>query len=181
MTFGIPVKELPVSTGEGGLKLGNHLKWIERRRKKEAYLRTKHSLPVGSVDIPSRSDVLLGRGRPFNVHPGNKRLHELVASHYEEYDLASSRSEKTKIAKSIVAMIQGYSGRFLKQDDECGVWVEVSDDEARQKVNHGFRRKREFDKNSRTPSFSASLDGNNDGDGKGKRLRVLPDAVSSLV
>ena len=189
MTFGIPVNVFPVSTSDGNLKLGNHLKWIERRRQKEIYLSTHDSLPVGSVDIPSRSDVLLGRGKPFNVHPGNRRLHEIVESHYDEYDLAQ-RSVKTRIAKSVVETIKGYSGRFLKQDEECGMWVEVSDSEARQKVNHGFRRKREFDKNSitttRTPSYSASVEGGNHNDdddddndegggGGGKRLRAISD------
>eukprot|EP00980_Cylindrotheca_fusiformis_P029779 scaffold23836_cov137-Cylindrotheca_fusiformis.AAC.1 len=43
MTFGIPVKGFPV-TLDGSLRLANHAKWIEKRRKKEAYL--SKNLPI---------------------------------------------------------------------------------------------------------------------------------------
>ena len=84
MSFGMPISDCPMSeTGE--LKRGNHLKWIERRRKKEFYLTS--GVAVGhAVDIPAKCDVLLGRGKPFNQHWGNKRFLEIVADRYEEYD-----------------------------------------------------------------------------------------------
>lgn len=103
----------------------------------------------GAVDLPCKCDVLLGRGKPFNSHPGNKQLHEIVASFYKKYN-GLLRAEKTKLAEEIVFMVRGYGGNFLKQDEKSGMWVAVSNLEARNKVAHGFRRKREFELKART-------------------------------
>ena len=140
MSFGIPTSDFPFLEKKE-VKKTNHLKWIERRQRKEEYLKTS-PLPKNAVDIPSRVDVILGRGTPFNCHPGNKRLHEMVAEHYDEYD-REMRVGKTKLAEKIVAMVHSYGGKFLKLEDDCGMWVEVSTLDARNKVAHGFRRKRE--------------------------------------
>ena len=87
--------------------------------------------------------MLLGRGTPFNVHSGNKKLHEILNNHYEEYDRCNSSKDKTMIAEKIVKMVQKKSGRFLKKNDLTSTWEEISDVEARAKVSHGFRRIRE--------------------------------------
>ena len=142
MSFGIDVKDFPISMN-GEYKLANHMKWVERRKKKEKFLRT-NCLPDGAVDLPSKLDVLLGRGSPFNAHPGNKRLHEMVSLRFVEYD-NTPRAEKTRIAVEIVGDVHKSSGCFLKQDDESGMWVKVSNLEARNNVSHCFRRKRELD------------------------------------
>jgi hypothetical protein len=142
MSFGIPLQGFPVAIG-GELQLVNHEKWMERRRKKEAYL-SKNPPLEGAVDLSSKTDVLLGRGRPFNLHPGNRLLHEIVENHYEQYNDVP-RDGKTRLAQEIVDMVHKYSGKFLKQDVKSGMWVEVSNIEARNKVNHSFRRKRESD------------------------------------
>lgn len=168
MSFGIPMNVFPMSLN-GKLKTASHLKWIERRKQKELYMK-QHSLPIGAVDIPSRNDVLLGRGRPFNIHPGNRLLHEIVESHFEEYDCAE-RTEKTRLAKAIVATINRDSGRFLKQHEESGMWVEVSETEARQKVNHSFRRKREFDLKAQATKGD-NRDGQSNAEGGGKRMKT---------
>jgi hypothetical protein len=142
MSFGIPMQGFPVAI-DGGIQLVNHVKWLERRRKKEEYL-SKNPPLEGAVDLPSKTDVLLGRGRPFNFHPGNRLLHEIVENYYEQYNNVP-RDGKTRLAQEIVSMVHKYSGHFLKQDVESGMWVELSNIEARNKVNHSFRRKREFD------------------------------------
>lgn len=141
MSFGLPINDFPFLE-KREVKSANHLKWFERRQRKEEYLKT-HPLPKNAVDIPSRADVILGRGTPFNCHPGNKRLHEIVADHYDEYD-REMRVGKTKLAERIVSKVHEYGGKFLKRDEECGMWIEVSHLDARNKVAHGFRRKREF-------------------------------------
>ncbi|CAJ1969424.1 unnamed protein product [Cylindrotheca closterium] len=141
MSFGIPINDFPFLE-RGDVKKTNHLKWIERRKRKEEYLKT-HTLPKNAVDIPSRVDVILGRGTPFNSHPGNKRLHEIVADHYDEYD-RETRVGKTKLAEGIVATVHAYGGKFMKLEDECGMWIEVTSLDSRNKVAHSFRRKREF-------------------------------------
>mmetsp|Transcript_12000 Transcript_12000/g.28694 ORF Transcript_12000/g.28694 Transcript_12000/m.28694 type:complete len:457 (+) Transcript_12000:52-1422(+) len=141
LSYGIPVNDFPISeTGE--LKLNNHLKWIERRRKKELFLSSR--VPIGTtVDLPARYDVLLGRGRPFNQHWGNRRLHDVVADRYDEYN-QQTRANKTQLAQEVVDYVHNYGGRFLKQCDDSGMWMEVCNLDARNKVGHAFRRAREY-------------------------------------
>jgi hypothetical protein len=141
-TYGIPVTDFPL-TPSGELKLATHTKWLERRRNKEQFLEENSAID-GAVDLPSRSDVLLGRGKPFNSSPANRHLHEIVADFYDRYNTLL-RAEKTKLAEEIVGMVHSYGGHFLEQDEESGMWVEVSNLTARNKVAHGFRRKREFE------------------------------------
>ncbi|CAJ1969412.1 unnamed protein product [Cylindrotheca closterium] len=175
MSFGIPINDFPFLE-RNEVKKTNHLKWIERRKRKEAYLRSR-ALPKNAVDIPFRVDVILGRGTPFNSHPGNKRLHEIVADHYDEYD-RETRAGKTKVAEGIVAMVHEYGGKFMKLDDECGMWIEVSPVDARNKVAHSFRRKREFSvKGSKAVQGATGEDC-----GRGnKRLRVPNEAGADSI
>ena len=63
MTFGIPLKEFPTSL-DGKVKFAYHKKWMERREKRERYQAANPYGEIG-VDIPSQSDVLLGRGSPY--------------------------------------------------------------------------------------------------------------------
>jgi hypothetical protein len=172
MTFGIPVKEFPV-TIQGQLKTGKHKGWVERRKQKETYLKA-NDVQAGAVDLPIKYDVLLGRGMPCQEHAGNKHLHELVAMCYEEYDNAK-RDRKTEIAEELVALVNKSSGRFLKRDEASGMWVEVPLREAREKVCHGFRRKREWDlkKGKSKPATMAVRVGEDDAGGQKKLKRVV--------
>jgi hypothetical protein len=167
MTFGIPVKEFPITT-QGQLKTGKHKGWVERRKQKETYLKT-NAVQAGAVDLPIKCDVLLGKGMPCQEHAGNKHLHERVAMCYEEYDNAK-RDRKTEIAEELVALVNKSSGRFLKRHEASGMWVEVPLREAREKVCHGFRRKREWDlkKGKSKPATMAVRVGEDDAGGRKK-------------
>ena len=85
--------------------------------------------------------VLFGRGRPYQNHPGNRRLHSLVELHRDQY-LQSKRFDKNVIAKKIVQIIKQSSGRFLRRaGEEQDYWVVVSDSDAREKVSTILRSK----------------------------------------
>jgi hypothetical protein len=140
MSFGIPMKNFPLDK-EGRLKIGKHLQWIERRKQKEMYLET-NNIQKGATDLPTKFDVLLGRGRPCQEHVGNQTLREWVSIFYKEYN-AAARDEKTMMASQIVAFVHKTQGRFLQKDNDSGMWVPVSDKNSRDKVAHSFRRKRE--------------------------------------
>eukprot|EP00980_Cylindrotheca_fusiformis_P030879 scaffold25563_cov127-Cylindrotheca_fusiformis.AAC.1 len=167
MSFGIPVEEYPFRE-RGIVELANHLKWLDRRRKKEIYLNRNPPLQ-GAVDLPSKHDVLLGRGKQIFRHPGNRLLHELVETYDEQYNQLS-KDDKTKLADQIVAVVHGYSGHFMKLDNESGMWVEVSKIEAREKVTHRFRRNRAVGLNSREPIVAMKMKHT---DGGGKRSRMM--------
>jgi tagatose-1,6-bisphosphate aldolase len=124
-------------SADGKLKLKNHLAAIEMRRVAEAYAQNS---VIETIELPLASDILLGKGKPFQEHIGNMRLHALVDEHLSHYIQCSGISEKTILAAVLVKMVQGASGRFLSKDR--GVWIEVSDDIAREKVCHVFRARR---------------------------------------
>lgn len=101
------------------------------------------------VNFPHQNDVLSGRGSGITSHPGNEFLRYLVANAKAKYLLKSSKGEKTRIGQSIVDHIRSRDppGRFLAryEDDEPGsasargLWYDIGDQRARQKVNQCLR------------------------------------------
>eukprot|EP00980_Cylindrotheca_fusiformis_P002555 scaffold607_cov109-Cylindrotheca_fusiformis.AAC.1 len=172
MPFGIPVQEFPF-TADGGVQLSNHVKWMEQRRKKEAYL-SNYPPIEGAVVLPSNYDVLWGRGKQVFRHPGNRLLYELVETYYDQYNRLSKEG-KTSLADQLVAVVHGFSGRFMKLDKESGMWVEASSIEAREKVTHRFRHSRAVDLKGGSTRFSElNVTRSSKGpSGGGKRPRVM--------
>ncbi|KAG7350478.1 hypothetical protein IV203_009838 [Nitzschia inconspicua] len=95
-----------------------------------------------TVETPTDQDVLFGRGRPYQSHPGNVNLHRLVALHKDRYE-RSRRFDKLAIADQIVYEIKfggGKSpGRFLRRVEGKDYWEEAPDDVSREKVAHALR------------------------------------------
>jgi len=97
------------------------------------------------VVVPRKHDILLGRGKTRNDHPGNQRFRCIIHLNIPRYADASSSSfqhkkNKTKIIRSIVDDLRREGCRFLKQDEDSGVWSDVSSDrEAKRKVGHALR------------------------------------------
>eukprot|EP00980_Cylindrotheca_fusiformis_P029143 scaffold22737_cov120-Cylindrotheca_fusiformis.AAC.6 len=172
MSFGILVQEFPF-TEDGCIQLANQIKWLERRRKKEAYL-SKNPQVKGAVDLPSNHDVLWGEGKQIFWHPGNILLHELVEAYDEQYNRLS-KDGKTNLADQLVSVVQGYSGRFLNLDSKSGMWVEVSNIEAREKVTHRFRRNRAVGLKRRSTHSNMPIVAkrrNSEGDAKRPRMML---------
>jgi hypothetical protein len=138
-TYGIPTHVLPLDEHDN-LILDHHLEWIKGRRAQES---SSSPCPrLASAMIPLRFDVLLGRGPMISGHTGNLRAFHIVEMHRERYEKAG-KFEKTRIADRVVHLIHTSYGRFLKKENS--VWVEVSRDEAREKISHCFRRLRQLD------------------------------------
>ena len=94
----------------------------------------------------------------------------MVEGCYDEYD-SSTFESKTRIAEEIVVRVQEeYGGKFLKRDEEKGMWMVVTNVEARNKVSHSFRRKREYDAKAAEKVVSQVTTNE---EGGGKRLRIL--------
>jgi hypothetical protein len=134
LTFGIPVDVLPVAY-DGGLKVSNHLKWISRRQTNDSDLFLKGFFH--GIDLPRRDDVLLGRGKTIQEHPGNLHMRSLVESHFDRSKKALM-GEKNILAPQIVATMKRCRCRFLKKKKD-GWWVEVSEKEAIVRVLRTFR------------------------------------------
>jgi hypothetical protein len=163
MTFGIPVDVCPI-TLDGELKDSNHLKWMKKRQFKEGAL--KISGVFQKIDMPSRNDVLVGKGKPFQQHHGNVLLRQLVEIRLTEYS-GTSKGDKTTLTRGIVQSIKDASGRFLKKDND-GWWVEVSDADAREKVVKTFGSTRL----SANPSRSENPDSIYLGEGKRAKVQM---------
>ena len=133
MTFGIPADILPINAA-GDRRPEAHRDFC---KKLKIFPTMKDN--IERIVIPSTYDVLFGRGKPLQKHPGNLRYHHIVDSHQAEYE-AMQKLAKTNLSKQIVEMFKQGGDRFLKQDE--GGWLEVDDESARYKVSHSFRNHR---------------------------------------
>jgi hypothetical protein len=155
LTFGLPISTLPFTT-ESELKLGNHKSWVQRRIVKDQELERAEGSFSG-IELPGRNDVLLGKGRPIQEHPGNLRLHDLVRLYMDEYNQANRNGGRTIVTQKIIHDVmfpssndlmdsvtnRAEGGRFLKRRDDnlkSGWWEEVTDEEVVfEKVSNAIR------------------------------------------
>jgi len=91
------------------------------------------------------TDVLFGRGRPIQSHPGNIKFLSILDEHRFAYDSARN-DEKKAISAEVVRIVKTSNGRFLKQGKQGKPWEEASDEEARLKVSNAFRTRRHLAK-----------------------------------
>ena len=131
MTFGVPVKSIPVTSGDN-LKTTTHLQWLARRRIKEAALRRGDIFE--GIDLPGPKDVLFGRGKVNQEHSGNVLMRNIIAEYILEYRLATT-PDKGRIPLKIVLRIKQEGGRFLERDTAHGWWFEVSDEVGRERIS----------------------------------------------
>ena len=155
MTFGLPMSAFSIDTN-GKFDGTAHLRWMAAKRKAEALSQKakqtngdKEDRLVPLIVVPNRNDVLLGRGKVIQEHPGNLRYRHLIESNRDRYE-NSSKFEKTAVAEVIVRLIKEANGRFLKQGEDCTGWVEVDDSISRDKVAHAFRNRRKVKSSGKT-------------------------------
>ena len=68
----------------------------------------------GGIAVPRDSDILSGRGKYVNSHPGNVRFRALVTKHKVAY-VSCPKPQKTAYAELIVHELHQEGARFLKQ------------------------------------------------------------------
>ena len=98
---------------------------------------TSHKSP--KTVIPTKYDVLCGRGRTCFEFEGNKRFRCVIASNINRYANAGNRKAKTVVVKSIIRQIMESGGRFLKKDPDTGAWYDGGMQIAKQKTGHSLR------------------------------------------
>ena len=81
---------------------------------------------------------------------GNQRLQVVLDMYTARYNDASKK-ERMAITKDIVACIHNSSGRFLQFKIEDGMWEEISNTAARDKVSHALRTKIKHNKKRNQP------------------------------
>ena len=113
------------------------------------------------ITVARANDVVLGRGKSFQNHPGNQRLAKIVEEWNAEYQRANKQT-KTTISKEIVGYVKNeMGGRFLQKDEENPeYWRIAADQEGRLKVAHAFRAPKQL----ASKSASGQADTNTFGD-----------------
>jgi hypothetical protein len=99
---------------------------------------SKSSACEEGISKPNECDILLGRGRGYFDHVGNKRFREIVGRNLHLYQGAENRWEKTIVVESISREVFSTGARFLKQkdgNDSC-LWYDVGIKGAKDKVRN---------------------------------------------
>ncbi|CAJ1947159.1 unnamed protein product [Cylindrotheca closterium] len=187
MSFGIPKECLPIDAF-GQVDLTNHqmlLTTIElEEQQKENQLLNASMAPtqlmaqVATIAgekflIPGQMDIILGRGQHAKNTPGHSCFTQLLEAHQGRYESAE-KSQKTRVADTILKELNLYGCRFLKPRVEGG-WLEVSDDAGREKINHAFRNLRSNAKKATSTSRASSQSSSS----SRSKKRALNDIVDS--
>ena len=135
--FGIPVDFFPF-TPSGAIKKTNLNRWIAKNVARDIEL--AHEGACSGVDLPSRYDVLLGKGKPIQHHTGNVHLRVLIESHASEYEAAHLSEEKMEVIHKIFSTVKARPGRFLKKGND-GWWHESPDEDVVDKLRKAFQRR----------------------------------------
>ena len=116
-----------------------HHNWHERLIEDIDDSDTGYSSPTS----PPRHDILLGRGRPIQSHPGNVCFREYLKQFSHEYDEAP-RHLRRMVRLKIREDLKSRGIRFLQERD--GRWVECSVTEAEKTIGQAFRNQRKQSK-----------------------------------
>ena len=84
-------------------------------------------------------DVLCSRSKVAFKAIGNRRLRILMELHAPRYASTLRKVDKTAIVASLVTIIQGAGGNFIRRDRTTGEWVIAPNEIAKEKVGHGLR------------------------------------------
>jgi len=124
---------------DGPASLSNSVRGViqQHREMDEA-----HQKKLDARLLPRPNDVLLGRGRPFQLYSGNLALTAKIDENRTRY-MAAKKMHKKSITSEIVESIHESGGRFLKKvsnENQIDVdWEKVDFETSRLKVSHSFR------------------------------------------
>lgn len=98
----------------------------------ETHADTSDKSQLSRIPIqPTDQDVLLGRGRKIQHHPGNNKFRAFLEDYSDEYDNAA-RNKRRKLCVHLRRVLAGRGIRFLEESK--GVWVESDFQEAEKKI-----------------------------------------------
>ena len=140
MSYGISAQMLNVDQ-DGNIKKSMVADYIARHSTRDSQSIDASTAcgDFSTIEMATDKDVLLGRGKPYQNHPGNVQLKKLIDARREEFN-GAPKFQKTVISWEILKMMQKeYNARFLERDEATGRWKECEDEAARIKVAYGFR------------------------------------------
>eukprot|EP00980_Cylindrotheca_fusiformis_P022481 scaffold9345_cov120-Cylindrotheca_fusiformis.AAC.10 len=104
---------------------------------------------------PTTNDVLFGRGKRFQNHPGNQRMRKIIRKYKKVYASQKGQHRKRLVVENAYTEIISGGARFVKKNEDNVEWEEVQMHEALEKVAHTIRYK---------PRNAAKEDEEDDGD-----------------
>lgn len=126
-------------------------------KKKRANKRSETTGKV--VENPADFDILCGKDKTHAKSKGNQMFKERIEIMKVPYAAASTKQDKMKITKEIVAFMQlQFGSRFLKMEGDQ--WEEITEQAARDKVSHALRFAARNLKSSLTSSAATVPTGN---------------------
>lgn len=84
-------------------------------------------------------DIKYGRHRDAFNNVGNRRFRITISLNIERYLAASTRREKAEVIGSIIELVEGNGGYFLKWSVQRQDWIALNSKQARAKVGHAMR------------------------------------------
>jgi len=88
---------------------------------------------------PGLYDILCGKDKGLNRHFGNRVFRSKIIDHTDEYMSHRSKLAKMKYTQALVLMMnEEFGARFLRKLPD-GEWVELTIQQARDKVSHALR------------------------------------------
>jgi len=98
---------------------------------------TAMNIKFESVAVPKKDDILCGKNKECIKHEGSQDFRRIVESYTVQYQQAKSRQAKMDVTKTIFDSLQ--SRRFLKFNDETGMWETLHPLAVRDKIGHALR------------------------------------------
>ena len=120
---------------------------------------TRENLSTLPIAQATPLDIVVGSRGTHHSGPGNERFNQIIDSFIPKYCKASSKADKGKVFMEIFKTVSSF-GRFLCTDPKTGLFYELSDYSAKEKISHAlrYRRKRLLNKKKRSnlPAESTS-------------------------
>jgi hypothetical protein len=89
--------------------------------------------------VPTARDVVMGRGKSIDLHPGNVSFRKLIAMHRTSYKAGNNVRHKRSIAELVLAKVIDCGGRFLNKGK--GGFHIISMCQAIEKIKQALREK----------------------------------------
>jgi len=98
-------------------------------------------MQYNNIIVPTENDVLAsGRGNRARKHPGNLRYHSWIKELGDDY-AKCDKCDKPCYASAIVTQVKSLNppGRFLKLNEETGLWSELESRKVLIKIRQALR------------------------------------------
>jgi len=141
-----------------------------KKRNRQSHEGQKPSVPENDINHfttlsdnrirPTENDIICGKKSGKEKQRGNKYYREQINKNEKKYKSLSSKNNKQKreIVKEIYQMMRSSNCRFIEKID--GLWVEWTEEKAKNKIAQALRENRLGESKSSKPLHKSSINSN---------------------